>query len=553
MMNRVFPGVKGATILVLLLLLSGADQCPQEEVCDGIDNDGDGLVDEDFDLDGDGYLDADACELGDDCNDQDATIHPGAGDPVDGIDNDCDGEVDEPTRDYTLYVLDAYTYSPMEGVRVLLGMDGTGPHGVTDAQGEVTFALDSPRQDVTVGLVEETEPSEGDKLLTYQVQTLLDFDLDDGSVLYVWPTHSSDPERRLEGQVAGVNPSLAETTHVVLRAGMGALSDWMVLNADLSTVPYEFWSPYQDYLFAAQVEDDADGWAVWEGIPLTFDLVLYPAQYEDLSLQNQFDQVVTFDLHNIDPTMVMTHHYERIYLAGTSPTARFEFQDMLRSLEQTDAWQIRTPPLNGPLAGADLYLSAVLQTEDGLNFQRAFLPWAGGQGVLEVDLPDLFEVDLTESLKSSTVPGSRVEITGDAGSDYEWGFFTEASLNADGSTVINRSWTVRLWDPDLAVAFPVLPPDADFWPDNADLLGEDHLVLSQYTGFGVYHGSSDDTPGYVSAVRWLSSADTEGQAERRRAFPATPSMEKLAPPALSGIERLDPDRGTGRAGTAPAH
>ena len=72
---------------------------------DGKDNDCDGTVDEDLlwcdlecpaDLDGDGYLSPE------DCNDYDPSVHPGmfdASDPCsgsgNGIDDDCDGSVDE--------------------------------------------------------------------------------------------------------------------------------------------------------------------------------------------------------------------------------------------------------------------------------------------------------------------------------------------------------------------------------------------------------------------------------------------------------------------------
>ncbi len=59
-----------------------------EEICDGIDNDGDGWVDEDFDADGDGYT-----SCGGDCDDTNAAVYTGALEVCDGLDNDCDGAV----------------------------------------------------------------------------------------------------------------------------------------------------------------------------------------------------------------------------------------------------------------------------------------------------------------------------------------------------------------------------------------------------------------------------------------------------------------------------
>ena len=82
------------------------------EVCDGVDNNCDGLVDEDVettyfaDSDGDGFgsssLTVDACEApagfvqtGTDCDDTSATSYPSADELCDGLDNDCDGTIDE--------------------------------------------------------------------------------------------------------------------------------------------------------------------------------------------------------------------------------------------------------------------------------------------------------------------------------------------------------------------------------------------------------------------------------------------------------------------------
>lgn len=93
------------------------------EQCNGIDDNCDGQVDESGvgtqtlyeDADGDGYGNPMVTEKGcgasngyvllaGDCDDGDASIHPGSVDVADGIDNDCDGLLDEdvlPTPDYS--------------------------------------------------------------------------------------------------------------------------------------------------------------------------------------------------------------------------------------------------------------------------------------------------------------------------------------------------------------------------------------------------------------------------------------------------------------------
>jgi hypothetical protein len=98
------------------------------ELCDGIDNDCDGSVDEDatdatayyFDSDQDGYGnddsvilmchtpgDSDYIMVGGDCDGNDETIHPGAAELCNVVDDDCDGEIDESAADRGAYYIDA--------------------------------------------------------------------------------------------------------------------------------------------------------------------------------------------------------------------------------------------------------------------------------------------------------------------------------------------------------------------------------------------------------------------------------------------------------------
>ena len=108
------------------------------EVCDGIDNNCDGQIDEGYDVDGDGSLDASSCgELGTDCNDGDGAIYPGAAELCDGIDNNCDGAIDEGFDADNDTYLDASSCSALGGELDCNDGDGGVNPGVTEQCDEV--------------------------------------------------------------------------------------------------------------------------------------------------------------------------------------------------------------------------------------------------------------------------------------------------------------------------------------------------------------------------------------------------------------------------------
>ncbi len=121
------------------------------ESCNGVDDDCDGALDErtsadatawtpDADLDGFGVEGSTvlACQAPtgygegtDDCDDADATVHPGARERCDGVDNDCDGSVDDGGADAGVWYTDGDGdgYGAGVGAIACTAPEGSSPNG----------------------------------------------------------------------------------------------------------------------------------------------------------------------------------------------------------------------------------------------------------------------------------------------------------------------------------------------------------------------------------------------------------------------------------------
>jgi hypothetical protein len=164
------------------------------DICNGRDDDCDGLTDEDPDLswfldtDGDGFGKAggssfSSCDPGAsayatndaDCDDTDPAIFPGADEVCDGADNDCNGDIDENESEFQAFYADAdgdgagtpdaFVYgcdaASSGGSDNALDCDDTDPHEPvfvsTEGSSRGTGRIDAPLASVQRGIEAATE------------------------------------------------------------------------------------------------------------------------------------------------------------------------------------------------------------------------------------------------------------------------------------------------------------------------------------------------------------------------------------------------------------
>lgn len=215
-----------------------------------MDNDHDGQIVEDFDQDMDGYFSAASCPDGSDCDDTDPLVHSGAVEASDGIDNDCDGTIDEPVQPYTFRFLGQFTDAPIAGVAVWLGIDGTGPSGVSGDDGTVTFQLDDAVQDWSFGYHAAYRNASGSGAREeHRIYTYLDDTLEAEQTLKLTNGYETVDSEDLEVTVTGIQPVEGGSVEV------GTNSGTYILETSQETVTFtgREWLDRASFLLASQI------------------------------------------------------------------------------------------------------------------------------------------------------------------------------------------------------------------------------------------------------------------------------------------------------------
>lgn len=466
--------------VTLSWMLMGINACQplETDICDGLDNDGDGFIDEDFDSDLDGYFSVECG--GGDCDDQAITTHPGAHEAIDALDNDCDGRVDEVQQPYTLNFVNNYTGGPQSGVLVWLGDDGRQAYSYSDASGKVTFELEGPVQTISYAYTYLRTSSTSSLVRDYRrVVTLRNEPLSDGQEFTLWDVSAVGRET-VEGIAYNIDLSIPQSNLLIQDDGLGTYYD-----VTRSSIPYSLSAYDKDHqlLVASQTEYviDENGFEVEVGLPVRFGIVEEPTYPQDIALEHSFSQPMTYRATNLDPSMThATPDLSLYFLNGAS----VYFGDETRALSGVSSVETRLPPLVGSLAQARVEVDFAAWNADGFG-QGGEMIWDGQTSALNFELKPLHSVTQTASLTIDTLPGTVVELQSASDSDRESVIFYQLHQDVNKSTyTYMHIWTVNQKNTGESLTFPTFPKLTSNWQVDPSI--QLALKLDASTSFAYY-------------------------------------------------------------------
>lgn len=488
-MNRMLHVMMVPVATTFSWMLMGISSCqPQEtETCDGIDNDGDGFIDEDFDADLDGYFSLDCG--GGDCDDSAAAIHPGASEATDSQDNDCDGRVDEAQQAYTLNFVNAYSGEPQSGVLVWLGDDGRQAYTYSDTSGQATFELESPVQTYSYAYTHLRTSSTSSLVREYRrVVTKRNEPLNDGQEILVWDVSAVGRET-VQGTLYNIDTQLPQSNILVQDDFIGTY----ITNLDNnSSIPYSLSAYAKEHhlLLASQTEYvvDENGEQQEVGLPARFGIVENPTYPQDIVLEHSFSLPMTYTASNLDTSM--TYATPDLNLLFENGSYAY-FDDSARALNGATSAETRLPPLVGSLAQARAEVDIAAWNDAGFR-QGSVLSWDGQSHSLHFELKPLHSTSQSSVLTIETLPGTTVDFKGNGGSDRELVSFYQIHQDANLSNYrYYHTWSVSNLNTQEALTFPLFPKLSYDWATDPSI----QLMLQyDFSRTIAYHGYQDGVP-----------------------------------------------------------
>lgn len=391
-----------------------------------------------------------------DCDDASAASHPGATELPDGLDNDCDGTPDDPPLAYRLHFQARYSDLPDLTVSLWQGLDGTGTVVTSDVNGDIWLLLDGPQLTFSYAYTRQV-PALEDAETQVVVVTRLNERLQATTVYEtgaaLLPTATPTGPYAVGGTIYGVADPYPLLTFRTNRSNDVSRS---VNNASIYSVGYAYEYPAPPtYLFITENNSLASGDSPLEG--LHYNLAYGPITPTDLTLDRDFDLPLTLAPSNRDARMTQSHHSMTLLLPAGAGT--LEFLNGAAALEATTLF---APHLDGPLAGATLRLRAEYWNADNSLKQSAEALWDGQSTVIPLTLPALHTVSPYAPLEGTSLPGTTLQLSGNAGDTAVVQFQEQYSVNLT-QPVWTRRWTVYQGDATQPVVFPVLPSGASDW------------------------------------------------------------------------------------------
>ncbi|MFN0217052.1 MAG: LamG-like jellyroll fold domain-containing protein [Saprospiraceae bacterium] len=189
------------------------------EVCNSIDDDCDGQVDEGvtatyyLDADADGYGNLDAAittcdqppgfvDNGNDCDDANANISPNATEILDGVDNDCDGSIDEGFSDLSVNAGDCEKvylgYDPAECIDLTVTVEGgSAPYSFLWSNGATTATISVCPTAITIYSVSVTDTGGAtgtDNVTVEVVDVRCGNGMDKVNICHIPPNNPNNPQ-----------------------------------------------------------------------------------------------------------------------------------------------------------------------------------------------------------------------------------------------------------------------------------------------------------------------------------------------------------------------